>query len=286
VTAPPEASASASEASPRVSVIIIAHSVRAELARCLSAIAENAGVATEAILVDNASTDGTVAWARRAHPDVEVVELDRNEGVAAREHGLRRASAPYTMFLDSDAFLTSGALPRMVAALDEHPEWGLLGPKLVYEDGTLQLSCRRFPPILLPVMRRPPLSRFLEDSEPVRHHLMADADHSRTRPVLYVLGACQLFRSELARTAGHFGRRFYWPEDADWCFRIRDAGGQIVYFPEATVIHSYRRLSNAKPVSRLAWEHLKGFYALQWKYRHRRREFVRLAAELDRMACE
>jgi N-acetylglucosaminyl-diphospho-decaprenol L-rhamnosyltransferase len=284
VTPPPEASAS--EASPQVSVIIIAHSVRDELARCLSAIADNAGVATETILVDNASTDGTVAWARRAHPDVEVVELERNRGLAAREHGLRRASAPYTMFLDTDAILTPEALPRMVAAMESHPEWGLIGPKLVYEDGTLQLSCRRFPPILLPLMRRPPLSRLLEDSRPVRRHLMADADHDQVRPVLYVLGACQLFRSDLARVAGPFGRHFFWPDDADWCIRIRDAGGEIVYFPEATVVHAYRRLSNRQPFSRMAWEHLKGFCAFQWKYRRRRRELISLADELDRMARE
>ena len=269
------------DSDPVVSIVIIAHSVREELERCLAAIEAHAQVPVETILVDNASSDGTAEWVGAAHPGVDLVRLGENRGLAAREPGLRRARGEYTMFLDTDAVLTEGALPRMVSAMDSHPAWGLVGPRLVYDDGGLQLSCRRYPPLLLPLLRRPPLGRFLEDSSPVRRHLMADADHSSTRRVLYVLGACQLFRTSLARAAGPFGRHFFWPDDADWCIRIRDLGTEVVYLPEAEVIHSYRRLSNRRPVSRMAWEHLKGFFAFQWKYRRRRGELIRLGEELD-----
>ena len=71
---------------------------------------------------------------------------------------------------------------------------------------SLQRSCRRFPPLLLPLLRRPPLARIFEQRRTVRRHLMADFDHDRARPVLYLLGACQLFRTELARRAGPFDR--------------------------------------------------------------------------------
>lgn len=268
-----------------MTIVIVAHSVRHELERCLASIEEHAALPVETILVDNASTDDTRAWVRRAHTHVEVVELPRNIGVAARDHGLRRARGTYTMFLDSDAALTAGALPALVGALEEHPEWGLVGPKLVYDDGELQLSTRRYPPLSLPLLRRPPLSRFFEDGRIVRRHLMADADHTRARPVLYVLGACQLFRTSLARIAGPFDDSVFlgW-DDADWCFRIRDAGGEIVYFPEATVIHSYRRLTSKKPVSRAAWKQLRAHASFQWRYLPRRRELMRLADRLDRAA--
>ena len=267
---------------PAVSIVIITHDARPDLERCLPSIDEHAGVPVQTILVDGASTDGTVGWVRDRHPAVEIVELDHNPGLAAREFGLRRARADLIMFLDSDAALTPGALPRMVEAMGEHPDWGLIGPRLVYDDGTLQLSCRRFPPPVLPLLRRPPLDRWFDDSRPVRRHLMADEDHDRTRPVVYVLGACQLFRASLARAAGPFSDHFFWPDDLDWCIRIRDAGGEIVYLPEATVIHSYRRSSRSSPVSRMAFEHLKGFAIFQWQYRHRRRELDRLGDELDR----
>jgi hypothetical protein len=271
---------------PAVSIVVITHDARADLVRCLGSVVAHAGVPVQTILVDGASTDGTVDWAHAEHPEVEVIALEHNPGLAAREYGLHRASGELIMFLDSDAALTEGALPRMVEAMDRNPGWGLIGPRLVYDDGTLQLSCRRFPPPLLPLMRRPPLDRLLEDAPSVRRHLMADADHGRTRPVVYVIGACQLFRASLARRAGSFSDHFFWPDDIDWCVRIRDAGGEIVYFPEATVIHSYRRASRESPLSRMALEHLKGFAIFQWQYRRRRRELVRLGEELDRAALE
>jgi GT2 family glycosyltransferase len=266
-----------------VTVVVVAHSVRHELERCLGSVRAHAGLPVETIVVDNASTDDTVEWIRREHPDVELVELPANIGVAARDQGLRRAAGRYTMFLDSDAELTPGALPAMVTALDEHGEWGLVGPKLVYDDGSLQLSCRRYPPALLPLLRRPPLDRFFEDGRSVQRYLMQDFDYRLTRPVLYVLGACQLFRTSLARAAGPFDDRVFlgW-DDADWCFRIRDAGGEVVYFPEATVIHSYRRLTKQQPVSRAALKQLQAHLYFQLKYLRRRGELKRLEAALDR----
>jgi GT2 family glycosyltransferase len=273
-------------ADPMVSIVVVAHSVRPELERCLGSIRDHAVVPVETILVDNASTDDTVAWVRREHPDVAVVELPGNVGVAARDHGLRRVLGRYTMFLDSDAALTEGALPTMVQALDDHPDWGLIGPRLVYDDDTLQLSCRRYPPLLLPLLRRPPLDRFFENAATVRRHLMADDDHAHTRPVLYVLGACQLFRTSLARIAGPFDESVFlgW-DDADWCIRIRDTGGEVVYFPDPKVIHSYRRLSRRRPVSRAAWKMLVAHARFQWKYRRRRAELIRLGHDLDRLAA-
>jgi GT2 family glycosyltransferase len=267
---------------PVVTIVVVAHTVRGELERCFASIREHAGMPVETILVDNASTDDTLTWVRDAHPEVTVVELPENIGVAARDHGLRRARGRYSMFLDSDAALTEGALPTMVGALDEHAAWGLVGPRLVHDDGTLQLSTRRYPPVLLPVLRRPPLARFFEDSKVVRHHLMADWTHDHARPVLYVLGACQLFRTDLARIAGPFDDRVFlgW-DDADWCIRIRDAGGSVVYLPEATVVHSYRRLTNKQPVSKAALRQLKAHAYFQRSYAHRRRELIRLGRDLD-----
>jgi N-acetylglucosaminyl-diphospho-decaprenol L-rhamnosyltransferase len=267
---------------PVVTIVIMAHSVRPELERCLASIAEHAGMPVRTILVDNASTDDTCEWVRRTHPDVELVELPANIGYAARDHGLRRSETRYTMFLDSDAALTAGALPTLVRALDEHPAWGLVGPGLVYDDGSLQRSCRRYPPLLLPLLRRPPLGRYFEQRRTVQRHLMADFDHDRARPVLYLLGACQLFRTELARRAGAFDQRVFigW-DDADWCFRIREAGGEVVFLPDATVVHTYRRQTRQQPVSHAALRQLGAFVYFQRKYWSRRRGLLRLARELD-----
>ena len=98
----------------------------------------------QTILVDNASTDATVPWVRDSHPSVDLVELPENVGMAARDHGLSRARAQLTMFLDSDAALTPGALPAMVEAMEHNPEWGLIGPRLVATTGACSSRAAAF----------------------------------------------------------------------------------------------------------------------------------------------
>lgn len=270
---------------PVVSIVTAARSVRPELERCLASIDAHAGVAVETIVVDNASEDDTREWLLSTHPDVTLIGLERNEFDTARNHALLRARAPLVLFLDSDATLTPGALPTLVAALERNPSWAMVVPKLLYDDGSFQLSCRRYPPVLLPLLRRPPLGRLFEQSRRVRRHLMTDLDPDRTRPVLYAIGACQLFRTELALRLGGMDWSLRWGwADIDWCFRMRDAGGEIVYVPEAVVYHSYRRLTNKRPVSGAALRALGSFASFQWKYRTRRRELMRLSDELDRRA--
>lgn len=271
---------------PDVSVVVVGHSVRSEVERCLRSLDAHAGVAIETIVVDNASADDTVAWLETERPDVRLVRLDRNEFGAGRNHALPLVRGRYTLFLDSDAMLTPGALPTLVDALDRNPGWGLVGPRLVYDDGSAQPSARRFPPPYLPFLRRPPLDRFFDDGPVVRRHLMADADLSRVRPVVYLISACHLFRSELVERIGRLDPALAWGgEDVDWCLRVRDAGFEVVFVPEATVVHSYRRLSRKHPVSRAALRHLRSYAHLQRKYARRRRELDRLAGELDRRAA-
>ena len=104
----------------------------------------------QVVYVDNGSTDGSAAAAERAYPGVEVVRLARNEGLPARNHGLRRARGRNRMFIDTDATVTEGALQTMCAILDGDPGIGLVGPRLVYPDeacssprgGTLRSCCR------------------------------------------------------------------------------------------------------------------------------------------------
>lgn len=267
-----------------MTIVIIGHSVKGELGDCLRSIDEHAGLPVETIYIDNASDDGTCEWLRAERPDVQVVALEENVWDSARNPGLERARGRYTMFLDSDALLTAGALPAMVTAMDQHPEWGLLGPRLVHDDGSLQLSSRRFPSPWLPLWRRPPMNRFMEDSDAVRRHLMEDADHSLVRGVVYVIGACQLFRTDVGQRFGgmdvEMGKGG--AADVDWCLRFWKIEMPVVYYPDATVVHRYRRTSASSPFSRHAWRHLRSFMLLQWAYRSERRRLKRLAEQLDR----
>jgi GT2 family glycosyltransferase len=246
--------------------------VRDEVLACLESLdRHSAGLELQVVYVDNGSRDGSADAVAAAYPDTEIVRLARNEGLPARNHGLRRARGRHRMFIDSDATVTPGALHTLLDVLDTHPKVGLVGPQLTYPDGTLQLSTRRYPPLLLPFLRRPPLSRFFEDGPTIRRHLMRDESHDRRRRVEYVLGACQMFRAEAQSAAGEIDRRIWFGhDDADWCFTIRRAGYDVVYVPDAQVVHHYRRTSASRPFSRLVVQFIKAHIYFQLKWRRAR----------------
>jgi len=256
--------------------------VREEIAEALDSIRGDP-LTVETIFVDNASTDGTPDLVAERFPDIKLIRLSANEQGAARNHAMRIVRGRLVMFLDSDARLTDGALQELVRFLEEHPRFGLVGPRLVYDDGRLQYSARRYPPFNLPLLRRPPLERFFEHTWAVRRHLMMDVPLREPREVEYMIGACVLFRAEVGRHAGRIDPRILFPmEDVDWCFQIRAAGYRIAYDPQATAIHSYRRATAQRPLSRAALRHLWGFIRLHWKWRGQRRRLLREGKEIDR----
>ena len=275
------------ETAPDVTAIIICHDVRDEVLACLAALDAHAGpLSVETIVVDNASTDGTAEAVDRRYPACRTVRLSRNEGLPARNHGLRRARGRYRMFIDSDAVLRPGALPTLVGVLEADPRIGLVGPRLVYPDGRLQLSTRRFPPLLLPILRRPPLGRIFERRATIRRHLMAGEPHDARRRVEYVIGACQVFSAEAQRAAGEIDRHIWFGhDDADWCFRIRSAGYEVVYVPEAEVVHDYRRTSARSPLSVFALRQLAAHAYFQWKWRRSRRRLMEEGGRMDAEAA-
>jgi hypothetical protein len=270
-------------ASPDLTAIIIGHQTKDELVACLASLKDHAGdLRLQVVYVDNGSTDGSAEAALEAYPGAEVVRLPQNEGLPARNHGLRRARGRNRMFIDTDATVTEGALQTMCSILDSDSGIGLVGPRLVYPDGRLQLSARRYPPVMLPVLRRPPLERFFGDARTVRRHLMADEAPLPRRRVEYVLGACQMFSASAQDAAGEIDDRMWFgPDDADWCFKVRRAGFNVLYAPEATVVHDYRRSSASSPVSRMALRHLRGFARFQWKWRGQRSRLVAEGRAMD-----
>ncbi len=266
-----------------VSIIVIAKDVVGEVLACLASLEHVGDVRVESILVDNGSRDDTVRAVRERFPETLVVALPRNEGGSARNHGMRLARGRHRLFLDSDALLTPGALRTMVDLLDARPDVGLVGPRLEYPDGRLQLSARRLPPRRLPLLRRPPLSRWFEDSATVRRHLMADVPADELREAEYVIGAAMLFSADAQTAAGELDPRIpFAPEDIDWCVAIREAGYRIAYLPSARVVHDYRRSSASRPWSRASLGHLYGF---AYFFVKRRRIRPRLLAEGDAMAA-
>jgi N-acetylglucosaminyl-diphospho-decaprenol L-rhamnosyltransferase len=258
---------------PVVSVVIVSWRAREYVLGCLESLEENAGVDYEAIVVDDGSGDGTPEAVRSAFPDTRVLAKPRNEGlVAGRNDALELVRGRYVLMLDSDTELRLGAIERMAAVLELRPEVGLVGPKLVYPDGELQLSCRRWPPLLIPLLRRGPYARLNDDPAPHRRHMMKDFDHETERPVVWVIGAAQMWRADLRNRIGRYDDQVssYGGEDLDWCLRVWAAGLQVWYVPQAEVVHVYQKVTRRKLYDSRSRRTLRDWYYLQWKHRRLR----------------
>jgi hypothetical protein len=197
----------------------------------------------EIMVVDNASTDGTADLIRSEYPSIRLVENAENQGVApARNTIFKAASARYVLMLDVDTSVPEGAIDALVNVMDEHPNAAIGGPKLVYEDGSLQYSCRPFPGILNIVIEGTFLKEWLPNSKYVRNYTMQDWDHDDLMGVDWMYGAALIFRMESLKEVGFFDERFFYLyEDVDLCFRAKRRGFDVLYIPRSTIVHFLRR---------------------------------------------
>ena len=257
---------------PEVSVVVVAWRSRDDVLRCLASLERDAAVEYEAIVVDDGSGDGTPEAVAERFPHVRVLAKERNEGlVSGRNSALALVRGRHVLMLDADTEVRPGAIPALLEVL-AHPEVGLVGPKLVYEDGSLQLSCRRWPPFLAPFVRRGPVARVNPDPPSHRRHLMKDFDHEAERPVVWLAGAAQMWKAELPGLIGEYDANVssYGGEDLDWCLRVWAAGLEVRYVPQAVILHRWQQRTRKQPFGRQSFRALRDWYYLQWKHRRLR----------------
>lgn len=258
-----------------VSIVVVTYRNRDYVLACLRSIAEHVAISHEVVVVDDGSDDGTAAAVQEQHPEVRLVAKSRNEGlVAGRNTALDHIRGRLVLMLDADTEVRPHAVERLAAVLDERPEVGLVGPKLVYPSGDLQLSCRRYPPLLLPILRRGPYARLNREPAAHRRHLMMDFDHRSQRPVVWLAGAAQMWRADLPRRIGLYDRRVssFGGEDLDWSLRVWAAGLQVLYVPDAEIVHVSQKVTRRNLYGRKSQRALVDFYYLQLKHRKRRRD--------------
>ena len=235
-----------------LAIIILNYNTRDLLRGCLASLRAQAGVSFSAIVVDNCSTDGSADMVAAEFPEVALIRSDRNGGYAYGNNlGLRQAGFPagdaarHAMLLNPDTVVPEGALEGMVRYAEGHPDVGVLGPRLLLMDGTLDKACRRgFPTPEVAFYRFSGLSRLFPRSRRFGRYNMTFLDELQTADVDAVVGACMLVRGEALRAAGLLDEQFFmYGEDLDWCLRIKQAGYRVVYYPEVIVHHVKRAAS-------------------------------------------
>jgi len=214
----------------------------------------------EVIVVDNGSEDGTCQYLTVNYPQIYLHINDCNKGVAyARNRGLELAQGKRVLFLDNDTVVNENAISGMEIYLDEHSKVGLCACRLVDSNSQIQDSFKPFPGLWLKIKNvlgitktnAPDLQTVTSPIEPV-----------------YVIGACQMIRREVIERIGLLDENiFYGPEDADYCMRIVAEGWKVVYLPQYTIVHHWRRATNKKLFSRLAWKHFCALCYFYAKYK-------------------
>jgi hypothetical protein len=254
----------------KLSIVIVSFNSRQFIEPCVRSLAEEPGATEhEIVVVDNASSDGSAQAAQAFAPGVSVVANQTNVGFGrAANQGFQETTGEYVLVLNPDVTVTGGSLASMLRFMDTHQETGLLLPKLLYPDGTVQPSCRTFYTLWVLLLRRTPLGAIFPNARAAREHLMADWDHARVREVDWGLGAAMLLRRSALAGGAPFDERFFmYFEDVDLCARMKESGWKVVYFPEAALIHCHLRQSAAGWWNRARFEHLRSLIKFVRKHR-------------------
>lgn len=248
-----------------VSIVIVSYNGRDYLRRCLASTYEHTrDVEFEVIVVDNASQDGTPEMVAAEFPQVTLARRSTNGGFARGvNEGIGRARGAAFFLLNPDSAITTNLLPPMVAYLHAHPDIGILAPRLLDADGTLQLSCRAFPNFGTALFNRYSLAtKLFRNNRLSRRYLMTDFDHTSIADVDWVSGACWLLSRRAYEAIGPLDEAYFWSiEDVDYCQRTHRAALRVVYFPEAAVIHHIGRSAAALPGRAIVARH-RGM----WRY--------------------
>jgi GT2 family glycosyltransferase len=218
-----------------VSVIVASHNTRAYLERCLRGL----DAALEVIVVDSMSTDGSRELVRDEFPHVRLVALDTNPGYGgALNRGIALASGAYLLLMNGDAWPQQEAVERLVAFAEEEPRAGVVGPRLVHTDGSLQPSVRGFPTLWRLATEYFFLRWLAPHSRLLNAFYGSGFDHSTRRDAEFLVGAVLLVRSETLDEIGGFDERFFmFNEEVDLCYRVRAAGWKVVFWPGAEFVH-------------------------------------------------
>lgn len=226
-----------------ISFVIVSWNVRDQLRRCLESILhaqKRTGEAYEIVVIDNASSDKSAQMVTSLFPSVRLIKNDTNVGFAAAcNQGAAIATGSYLFFLNPDTELMADGVGCLRDFLLEQPNVGIVAPKLLYEDGELQPSVRRYPTALVMVFLLLKLHRFLSWTVVWRRYMYNNFDYQSLRAVDQVMGAAMLMPKNIFDKLNGFDSGFFiWFEEVDLCKRVKEAGYLVFFNPEVTIVHT------------------------------------------------
>jgi len=225
-----------------LSIVIVNYNTKQLLDDCLHALfqAEIPPGGMEIIVVDNASSDGSVAMVKEKYPEVILIASPENLGYSAGNNkGTVVAQGQYILFLNSDTRVSREALTQPLAYLQAHHNVGAITVRLIYPDGQRDPDNHRgFPTPWNAFCHFSGLSKLFPNNPRYNGYFQSYADFAETHPVDVIAGSFMMMPISLCRRLNGWDETyFFYGEDIDFCYRIRQAGYRIVYYPHVEVLH-------------------------------------------------
>ncbi len=224
-----------------LSAVVVTWNSRAHILECLRSLDRARGaLAMDVLVVDNASSDDTVALVEREAPFARVVQTGGNLGYAkAVNRGIAASSGEFVLVLNPDCVVAPGAPEALVSWMRSHPHSAIAGPRIRNTDGSVEYSARSFPDHFTFLFNRYSLLTRLWPGNPwTKRYLLSDWDHASDRAVDWVSGAAMCARRSAVERAGGMDETYFmFNEDVDWCHTMKKAGFTVDFVAAAEVTH-------------------------------------------------
>ena len=224
-----------------LSICIVTYQARDYLENCLRSIYEHThGLNFEVLVVDNGSQDGTSEMVQESSPGATLIVNQVNLGFTQpANQAMKAARGNAVLLLNPDTLISANAFKKMITFLDENPAVGIVGPKVLNQEGTLQGPCRRSEARPWDVFTYfSGLAALFPRDKRFSGYTMSYLDENTSNEVDGVSGACMMIRRGVIDQIGYFDELFFaYQEDADYCLRARKAGWMVFYNPEAVITH-------------------------------------------------
>ena len=220
---------------------------------CLQSVYGSLGtLSAEVWVVDNASSDNSVSSVRKGYPQVSLIENDENVGYArANNQALCRAQGTICILLNPDTVVKKGAFQSLLDAFGGDKDTGVVGPLLLNEDNSIQPSFGSFASVWTEFFFQTFLYKIIPSPYPLgrRVHPWQRKSYQKAHNVDWVSGACLAVKRSVIEKAGMLDEdTFMYGEDMEWCWRIKNAGYSVLFWPKTEIIH-YQRQSSRKDYS-------------------------------------
>ncbi len=248
-----------------LSIVVTSYKNPQLLKVCLDSIKKcTSDLGCELIVADSETQEDMEMMMREEYGDVKFFSFKDNVGFQALvKKGIENSSGKYVLLLNGDIIVTPDSVQQMLKMIQSDPSIGMIGPKLLNFNGTMQQSCFRFYRPITIVYRRTFLGKFAFAKKHLDWFLMNDYNHTETKEVDWLMGSALMISRQALEKVGHMDPAYFmYMEDVDWCRRFWENGFKVIYYPHVSMHHFHGKGSakggviKALLMNKYAWIHI------------------------------